>query len=98
MSSNLDKHLVRPSSSPSPQRAWKRGHLASFGCLVFFSLIAWAIAATLVDDYNDNGYPTGAVKDRVRFLLFTGLWTFVFSIVYIIGASFSFPFSDISGA
>ncbi|GAA5848838.1 hypothetical protein JCM9279_002960 [Rhodotorula babjevae] len=75
----------------------KRGHVVTFSLLIFFSLIEWAIAAYLVNTYNhNNNYPSNSVRDRVRFLLFTGLWTFFFSIFYLVGflkATTSFLFS-----
>ncbi|BGP14924.1 hypothetical protein JCM10213_003719 [Rhodosporidiobolus nylandii] len=79
----------------------KRAHLVSFSLLVVFSLIDWAIAAWLVAHYNKHGYPNHSIRDRTRFLLFTGLWTFVFSFVYIFGllkAASSFAFSIASHA
>ncbi|GAA6014631.1 hypothetical protein JCM10207_006884 [Rhodosporidiobolus poonsookiae] len=89
MPANVDKHV-------------KRGHLASFGLLILFSLIQWCIAAYLVATYNQHhNYPSNSIKDKVRFLLFTGLWTFVFSIVYVVGflqATTSFAFSIASHA
>ncbi|GAA5985428.1 hypothetical protein JCM11641_000154 [Rhodosporidiobolus odoratus] len=74
----------------------KRTHLVCFSLLIFFSLIEWAIAAYLVSHYNGSGYPNHSIRDRTRFLLFTGLWTFVLSPVYIFGlarAAGSFVFS-----
>ncbi|GAA5861076.1 hypothetical protein JCM3774_002184 [Rhodotorula dairenensis] len=75
----------------------KRGHIVTFSLLTLFSLIEWIIAAALVARYNrDNNYPSNSVRDRTRFLLFTGLWTFVFSIVYLAGfltAATNFLFS-----
>ncbi|GAA5821088.1 hypothetical protein JCM3770_000085, partial [Rhodotorula araucariae] len=80
----------------------KRGHIATFSLLILFSLIEWAIAAYLVNTYNKhNNYPSHSIRDRVRFLLFTGLWTFVFSIFYLVGflkATASFLFSIASHA
>ncbi|GJN89879.1 hypothetical protein Rhopal_002868-T1 [Rhodotorula paludigena] len=70
----------------------KRGHITTFSILAVSSLITW---------FNDGGYPSGAIRDRTRFLLFTGLWTFVFTFVYIFGflkASTSFLFSIASHA
>ncbi|GAA5952618.1 hypothetical protein JCM8115_003652 [Rhodotorula mucilaginosa] len=75
----------------------KRGHVITFSLLALFSLIEWIIAAALVSYYNkDHNYPSNSVRDRVRFLLFAGLWTFVFSFVYIAGfltAATNFLFS-----
>ncbi|GAA6029647.1 hypothetical protein JCM8097_000983 [Rhodosporidiobolus ruineniae] len=79
----------------------KRGHIATFSFLILFSLIEWAIAAWLVAHFNKHGAPNSSVNGKVRFLLFTGLWTFVFSIVYVIGflkATTSFAFSIASHA
>ncbi|GAA5891667.1 hypothetical protein JCM5296_005504 [Sporobolomyces johnsonii] len=80
----------------------KRGHPIVFGLLILFSLIEWIQCAVLVSSYNHhNDYPSNSIRDRVRFLLFCGLWTFVFSFVYIVGffqAASSFAFSIASHA
>ncbi|GAA5952442.1 hypothetical protein JCM21900_005311 [Sporobolomyces salmonicolor] len=80
----------------------KRGHPIVFGLLILFSLIEWIQCAVLVASYNHhNDYPSDSIRDRVRFLLFCGLWTFVFSIAYIVGffkAASSFAFSIASHA
>ncbi|BGP54705.1 hypothetical protein JCM8202_003212 [Rhodotorula sphaerocarpa] len=84
MSSNVDAHV-------------KRGHIISFSLLTVFSCIAWIIAAALVSYWNgSSSYPSGSEGVRIRFLLFVGLWTFIFSLVYIVGflvAASSFIFS-----
>ncbi|GAA5839506.1 hypothetical protein JCM11251_002743 [Rhodosporidiobolus azoricus] len=79
----------------------KRGHVVTFGLLVFFSLIEWAIAASLIQDFSSEFPRSNSVRDKVCFLLFVGLWTFVFSFVYIFGflkATTSFAFSIASHA
>ncbi|GAA5986807.1 hypothetical protein JCM10908_000905 [Rhodotorula pacifica] len=85
-----------------PETHIKRGHIVTFSLLALFSLIEWIIAAAVVSYYNrDNNYPSNSIRDRTRFLLFVGLWTFVFSIVYIAGfitAATNFLFSIASHA
>ncbi|POY74036.1 hypothetical protein BMF94_2848 [Rhodotorula taiwanensis] len=88
--------------SAAPETHIKRGHIVTFSLLTVFSLIQWCIAAALVGEYNNkNTYPNNSYRDRIRFLLFVGLWTFVFSIVYIAGfltAATNFLFSIASHA
>ncbi|BGO90581.1 hypothetical protein NBRC10512_005301 [Rhodotorula toruloides] len=89
MPSNLDAHI-------------KRSHIVSFSLLALFSFIEWVICAVLVSSYNShNDYPSHSIRDRVRFLLFVGLWSFLFSFFYLAGfltAATSFLFSIASHA
>jgi len=55
-----------------------RGHPVLFGLIVFFSLIEGILASWLTARYlQHHNYPSIAVRDRARFLLFVSWWTFV---------------------
>ncbi|KAK0517969.1 hypothetical protein OC834_004725 [Tilletia horrida] len=63
----------------------RRGHPISFILLAFWAFIIAVIASALTSDYHKNplnGDQT--IKDRVHFMVFTGWWTFVFSIAYLL--------------
>ncbi|UZJ55407.1 hypothetical protein CBS101457_004727 [Exobasidium rhododendri] len=62
----------------------RRGHPIVFGLLALFSFVVAVIASTLVTDFNKhNNAQKSSITGSVRFLLFTGWWTFAFSIVYL---------------
>jgi len=64
----------------------RRGHPFVFGFITLVSLIELIITAILVHDDNSNGgLYSHTIRDRERFLLFTSLWTILFSIFYIVG-------------
>ncbi|GAA6062214.1 hypothetical protein JCM10212_006449 [Sporobolomyces blumeae] len=79
----------------------KRAHPILFGLLILFTLVGWAMCAAVVNHFNSNEWPNNSYRDRVRFLLFANLWTFVFAIIYLVGflkATTSFLFSIASHA
>ncbi|KAE8223807.1 hypothetical protein CF319_g3213 [Tilletia indica] len=62
----------------------RRGHPIAFILLAFWSFVIAIIASVLTSDYRKNpDAGSGTIKDRVHFMVFTGWWTFVFSIVYL---------------
>ncbi|GAA5893053.1 uncharacterized protein JCM6883_007552 [Sporobolomyces salmoneus] len=79
----------------------KRAHPILFGLLILFTLVGWAMCAAVTNHYNGQDWPSNSIRDRVRFLLFANLWTFVFAIIYLVGflkATGSFLFSIASHA
>ncbi|KAL8290302.1 hypothetical protein RQP46_003241 [Phenoliferia psychrophenolica] len=75
----------------------RRGHPIVFGLLAFFSFVELIQSAVLVGSYNrHDDYPSTAIEQRTRFLVFVSLWTLFFSLAYIYGflrATSSFLFS-----
>ncbi|KAI0756153.1 hypothetical protein C8Q80DRAFT_1091589 [Daedaleopsis nitida] len=62
----------------------RRGHPIIFGFIILFSIIELADSAWLVSRYNlFHNFPSFAVRDRARFLLFTSCWTIFFSLFYL---------------
>ncbi|KAG7528331.1 hypothetical protein FFLO_06242 [Filobasidium floriforme] len=51
------------------------------------SIVALAISASLVDYYNNNGYPAidGDYKPRIRIVLVASVWMAFFSIYLLVG-------------
>ncbi|KAG1738517.1 hypothetical protein EDB19DRAFT_895081 [Suillus lakei] len=63
-----------------------------FSLIVFFGIIEFAISAWLTSQFNAyHNYFSLAGRDCTRFLLFTSMWTIVFSIHHVF---FFFPLSD----
>ncbi|WFD32960.1 ribonucleoside-diphosphate reductase [Malassezia sp. CBS 17886] len=62
----------------------RRGHPIAFGLFAVFSFIVAIIASVLVANFNSNGQPLGEVRDSTRFMVFTGWWSVLFSIVYLV--------------
>ncbi|PWN29527.1 hypothetical protein BDZ90DRAFT_216838 [Jaminaea rosea] len=61
----------------------RRGHPITFGVLVFISLVVAIIASVLTHDYNaGDELHDQPLVNRVHFWVFTGWWTFLFSIAY----------------
>ncbi|KDQ62851.1 hypothetical protein JAAARDRAFT_357786 [Jaapia argillacea MUCL 33604] len=62
----------------------RRGHPIVFGLIIFFAIIELAISAWLTSMYNKHSnYFNLGVRDRSRFILFSSIWTIVFSIAYM---------------
>ncbi|KAG0706611.1 hypothetical protein DFH29DRAFT_798037 [Suillus ampliporus] len=62
----------------------RRGHPIVFSMIIFFSIIELAISAWLTSRFNaHHNYFSLAERDRTRFLLFTSIWTIVFSSLYM---------------
>ncbi|KAG1730703.1 uncharacterized protein EDB91DRAFT_1252564 [Suillus paluster] len=62
----------------------RRGHPIVFSLIMFFSIIELAISAWLTSRFNaHNNYFSLDERDRTRFLLFTSIWTVVFSGLYM---------------
>ncbi|EPQ60013.1 hypothetical protein GLOTRDRAFT_97416 [Gloeophyllum trabeum ATCC 11539] len=62
----------------------RRGHPVLFGLIIFFGIVELALSAWLTSRYNaHHNYPSGAVRDRSRFLLFASIWTVVISPAYM---------------
>jgi len=63
----------------------RRGHPIVFGLIVFFGIIELAISAWLVSHFNKHhNYSSTSERDRVRFLLFSSIWTVVFGALYVV--------------
>ncbi|CAL1694894.1 unnamed protein product [Somion occarium] len=66
------------------ERHIRRGHPIVFGLIILFSIIELSISAWLVSRFNaHHNYPSTGVRDRTRFLLFTSIWTIVFSVPFM---------------
>ncbi|EIW87297.1 hypothetical protein CONPUDRAFT_79403 [Coniophora puteana RWD-64-598 SS2] len=69
----------------------RRGHPIIFGLLILFSIIELAITAWLTSMFNDfNNFFSFAERDRIRFLLFTSIWTLLFSFL-LMGSFWRLP-------
>ncbi|GAA99821.1 uncharacterized protein L969DRAFT_91762 [Mixia osmundae IAM 14324] len=64
----------------------KRGHPIYFGVIIFFTFVELVQTGVLVGSYNrNNDYPSSLIEGSTRFLLFTALWSILFSIAYLVG-------------
>jgi hypothetical protein len=62
------------------------GHHIAFGVLLIFAIVELYLAAYLTAKYNANhNFPNLKARCRVRYLLFTSIWTIVFATAYLIG-------------
>jgi len=60
------------------------GYPVTFGLVIFFSIVEMCIAAWLTAKYNaHHNYHTSGERARVRYLLFTSLWTIVMGSAYL---------------
>ncbi|KAJ7684383.1 hypothetical protein DFH06DRAFT_1027258 [Mycena polygramma] len=58
----------------------RRGHPITFGLIILFGLIELALSAWLTSRFNMlHNERSLSERDRVRFALFTSIWTVVFS-------------------
>jgi len=65
--------------------AVRRAHPILFGSIVLFSLIEMCVAAWLTAKYNGNhNYPFGAVRTRVRYILFCSIWTALVGMIFLV--------------
>ncbi|TEB32543.1 hypothetical protein FA13DRAFT_1687274 [Coprinellus micaceus] len=65
--------------------AIRRAHPVLFGSIVLFSLIEMCISAWLTARYNSrHDYPFGAVRTRVRYILFCSIWTALVGAIFMI--------------
>lgn len=63
----------------------RRGHTIVLSLIIFFSIIELAISAWLTSRFNAyNNYFSLTERDSTRFLLFTSIWTIVFSGAYML--------------
>lgn len=59
-------------------------HPVVFTFLAIWSFIVAVIASTMTSDFNSNhNSPSDETTGAVRYLVFAGWWTFLFSIVYL---------------
>ncbi|KAH7889480.1 hypothetical protein F5I97DRAFT_1801281 [Phlebopus sp. FC_14] len=62
----------------------RRGHPTVFSLIILFCIIELAISAWLTAQFNlHHNFFNTAERDRTRFLLFTSIWTIVFSGMYM---------------
>lgn len=59
-------------------------HPALYGLVLLFSFIEFLITVVLVSDYNRHDWPSTSFRDRLRFLVFTCVWTLAFTPLYIV--------------
>lgn len=60
------------------ERAVRLTHSILFTLITLASIVALAISASLVANYNNYGYPpvnTNAYRDRIRICLAASIWT-----------------------
>ncbi|PVF91932.1 hypothetical protein CPB86DRAFT_744988 [Serendipita vermifera] len=63
----------------------RRGHPILFGLLILFGIVEGAVTTWLTVHFNRNhNYGSVAIRDRVRFLVFTSWWTVFFSFIYLL--------------
>ncbi|GBE77313.1 hypothetical protein BKA93DRAFT_767901 [Sparassis latifolia] len=63
----------------------RRGHTIVFAFIIVFAIIELSISAWLTARYNSHhNFPTSAIRDRTRFILFASSWTVLFSSLYLI--------------
>jgi hypothetical protein len=69
-----------PSASSPAQTIYSKYH-SFFPPQTITSIVALAISASLVDYYNNNGYPAidGDYKPRIRIVLVASVWMAFFS-------------------
>jgi len=60
----------------------RRGHPIVFGLIIFFSIIELSISAWLVSHFNKHHSHNKSESDTSRFLLFTSIWTLLFSAIF----------------
>ncbi|GJE89632.1 MARVEL domain-containing protein [Phanerochaete sordida] len=61
----------------------RRGHPIMMVLIIIFGIIELSISAWLTSRYNaHHNYLNTSERDRTRFLLFTSIWTIVFSTLY----------------
>lgn len=60
-------------------------HPAVFALLAFVSFIVAVIASTITTDFNNkHNSQSSAITGAVRYSVFVGWWTFLFSIIYLV--------------
>ncbi|KJA19174.1 hypothetical protein HYPSUDRAFT_44414 [Hypholoma sublateritium FD-334 SS-4] len=60
------------------------GHPIAFGMLLVFSIIEMCISAWITAKYNaHHNFPNTGTRARVRYILFTSIWTIIFGSVYM---------------
>lgn len=65
--------------------AVRRAHPILFGSIVLFALIEMCVSAWLTAKYNANhNYPFGAVRARVRYILFCSIWTALVGAIFLV--------------
>ncbi|EGF97909.1 uncharacterized protein MELLADRAFT_113979 [Melampsora larici-populina 98AG31] len=70
----------------STDNAVKKAHPIAFSFIILFSFIEFLITTILISNYNsDNSYYSDSLRDRLKFLLFTSIWSLVFTSIYLFG-------------
>lgn len=80
----------------SESRTVRLFHPVLFGLTTLLAIITLAVASSLVKFYNDNGYPNGSYRDRIRILLVAAIWTTAIGIYQTVG-TFMAPGSMLFG-
>jgi len=64
--------------------ALRKGHPIMFGAIVVFAIIEMCIAAWITAKYNSHhNFPNSGLRARVRYILFTSIWTVALGSVYL---------------
>ncbi|EDP43537.1 hypothetical protein MGL_1750 [Malassezia globosa CBS 7966] len=65
--------------------AIRLGHPIAFSLFIFFSLVVAIIASAVTADFNSNGgYDKTVTRDSTRFMVFTGWWSFLFGVIFLV--------------
>lgn len=70
----------------STEHAVRKAHPIAFGFVILFSFIEFLITTILISNYNSNdSYFSDSLRDRLKFLLFTSIWSLIFTSIYLFG-------------
>jgi len=63
----------------------RQGHGIIFGLVIALAIVEMSIAAFLTERYNSHhNFPSGSVRARTRYLLFTAVWTVLLGSIYLV--------------
>ncbi|WFD25020.1 hypothetical protein MEQU1_003730 [Malassezia equina] len=64
----------------------RKGHPIAFALFIVISLILAIIASAVVADLNHNGNQnvTHLIRDSARFMVFTGWWSVLFGVIFLV--------------
>jgi len=78
------RYLFHPSNM-SLNATFRYGHPIIFTILILFSIVTLSDAAFLVSRFNSrHNFTNLGERDRVRFILFTSIWTLVTAPIYMV--------------
>ncbi|KAH9824935.1 hypothetical protein DFH28DRAFT_942277 [Melampsora americana] len=72
----------------STQTSMKKSiHPIGFSFIILFSFIEFLISSILISNYNSNdSYFSDDIRDRLKFLLFTSIWSLSLTSLYLYGS------------